>query len=438
MIYKIKPIKKLNGTVFLQGAKNSAMKHILASIFLKGKSTIHNIPDITSSTNLLEILKFLGAKYRFLNKNSVSIDTSGIKKPKLIPPEILFHSSAGIFLNTVIPSVFGYFEINDGGRTDSGGDQIGRTGVDVTSDFFKQINTKCTKHENITKYENLNNEPFVVDVKNSLGLSLGAVWAGLLRNGISKIINYSFQSESIDNINFLNKAGAKIIINQNEVIVAGGQKLHPVEYTNMYDKHDFVTFLVASLITESELFFKNIEYEKMQLSCIENALEQMKIKIKFNKKDNTCHLLENKIKDLKPLRIIAREFPDFVTEWQVLFSPLLALISGTSEVIEGYHMDRMKHWIELEKMGAKYEFFKDKNYPEKDGNPKAVKIFGVDKLTGAKLIAKDIRCAAMLILAGLKAEGDTTVIDKEDHIKRGYEDFAGRLKKLGANIRESE
>lgn len=158
----------------------------------------------------------------------------------------------------------------------------------------------------------------------------------------------------------------------------------------------------------------------------------MNIQIKFN--ENSCQI-DPQLRLIKPTNIYAGRHPDFGTEAQVLFSPLVTQIKGTTKIIDKVFQNRMRHWNLLANMGAKYKYFTDSLVPEdKNHNPRAVSVTGPTKLCGTEVDARDVRTGAALIIAGLIAEGQTTITNI-DHIQRGYENIVERLQSLGANIK---
>jgi UDP-N-acetylglucosamine 1-carboxyvinyltransferase len=146
---------------------------------------------------------------------------------------------------------------------------------------------------------------------------------------------------------------------------------------------------------------------------------------------DTFKLFQNNLSSLKPIDIIASSAPSFITEWQVLISPLLTQIKGFSSVAEMWYTDRLGHWEELKKMGANYTYLP--NRQNRENKPFVVRIDGGTKLKGSQVEAKDLRSGAALIIAGLIAEGETEITGVE-HIDRGYERLVERLSNVGAKL----
>jgi UDP-N-acetylglucosamine 1-carboxyvinyltransferase len=413
------------------------MKHIMETLLASGVYELSNIPNISSIHNLLKVIEIQGASYHWIDEHSVIIDTTKVQEPHIIPPDLYFHTSAAVSLNTGMTGRFGYFQVDTAGRNDSGGDQIGRVRPEFNSTAFSKIGIAIENTNELVTYKEMNKKPFTIDVKGSHGITAGFVRAALFKKGTSTIHNACIAPEILNNIEFLRAMGASVSIENTDIIIEGGKELHSANFTTMYDKNDFISFLIAALITESEITIHNVDYKKMGLEALEDAITQMNIKLSYDSTKKLCHVFKNKLIELKPIKIVAKEYPHFSSDWQPIFSSLLALIEGNSEVIEGYHLNRLRHWEELKKMGADYKFIQNPEYPEKDGNPRVVEINGVKQLTAATVNSKDVRGGAAMILAGLAVNGQTTVLDPEDHIIRGYEHLAERLNSLGAEIATS-
>lgn len=434
-VYKVNGPTILRGAVNLQGAKNSALKHIISPLLANDKFVLDNIPDITSVVSILEIVKLQGADVKQLTRNKISVDTSKLDGSQVISSDLFYHTSGGILFIPILASRFGKCEIIlDDLRKDTGGDQIGRT-MSWQESKLEEIGISKTIRKNRAIYSLASKNPFEYEIPGrAFSISVGAVYTALFRKGTSRIYNYCLAAEFDDIVLMLKSMGARITVKKDVILVRGNNRLDGVKYTNMHDKQDFVTFLSAALCTQSKIIIRNVEYEKMKLDCLDGFLKEAGIKLHYDKSAMTCEVIGDKIKDLKPVDLVAAEYPDFVTEWQVLLSPLLALIKGESTVVEGIFPDRMRHWKELSKFGARYEYYKVSGYPEIRQNPRAVKIQGPVSFKGANVQGKDVRAAAAMIISALAADGKSKIIDPDGNIDRGYEDLAHRLKKLGADI----
>lgn len=435
-LYTLHGPTTLSGSVTIQGAKNSAMKHVLMPLLTPGIFTLRNIPHITSITNLLQIVSLFGPKITWLDPHTTQIDSSLPLKQSVIPSDLFYHTSGAVFLIPILVNHFGICQIEfSKTRTDVGGDQIGRT-MDTYDQFLSRVGVTKTVTSDHWIYQSSNVDPFIEEINNfSFGSSIMSLMAALGRHGQSRLNKITNAANFSDTLRMLKVMGAKIESDGPNLIVTGNQSLHGVDFTNMGDQHDFATFVSAALTTGSSITIEGYDFDQMKLRPLVNFFDQIGLQnYQLNSQNHSFIVPATDIKSLRPVNIIAYDFPNFITEWQVLFSPLFALISGQSEIVEAWFFDRMRHWIELAKMGANYQYFTHPDYPEKDAAPRAVKVTGVNNLIGSSVDGKDLRSTAALIIAGLAAKGQTVITDPEDHLVRGYEDLIPRLVLLGADI----
>jgi len=434
--YTISGPSNLTGTVSVQGAKNSAMKHVLMPLLVSGLFTLKNMPHISSITNLLELVSLFGPTVKWLDSNTVQIDSTSSLKLATISSELFYHTSGAVFLIPILVNHFGQCKIEfSKTRNDTGGDQIGRT-MDVYDQFLLQIGVTKTVTSSHWVYQSSNTNSFNVDVKDSsFGLSVMLLIAALARHGQSRLNNITNAANFYDTLRILKLMGAKIDQDGSSLLITGSQSLHPVEFTNMGDQHDFATYVSLALTTQSSITINGYDFDQMKLQPLVDLFDQLGIQNhNLNNQSTSFVVPKIDIKKLQPVKIIAADFPKFITEWQVLFSPLFAQIPGQSQIVEGWFFDRMRHWFELAKMGAQYEYISVPEFPEKDSAPRAVNVTGINEFVGAKVLGKDLRSTACLIIAGLSARGQTQVSDPDDHLSRGYESFITNLSSLGANI----
>lgn len=425
----------LNGSVKVQGAKNSAMKHIFIPLISEGEYLLKNIPRIGSIDNHIRLIKAQGAKVKWMGKNSLKINSKYISKPGLISKDLLYYTSDANKLIPILALKYGKCIIEiDPERSDRGGDQIGSRRF---NDIFPTLNDLGIEH----KYKNPRHIIFTCTSYKafkynapipSFTISVLALFSALFKKGKSELSNYTKVKEFFDIIDFLLKAGAKIKILKDKIVIEGPTKLKNVSFTNMYDVHDLVTWISAGLSTNSKLKIIGCQYKKMGLDPLEKIFKEMNAKI--NLQSSIIDLIPQ-LDKLKPVKIIAGFYPDFVTEWQVLISPLLTQINGESHVVETLFSNRMQHWNEMAKMGTVFDYFKHPKYPESEGKPRAVKVIGPQQLFGAEVEASDVRTGAALIITSLIANRKTK-INNIEHILRGYEDIDKRLKFLGVNIKK--
>jgi len=429
---------KLKGKVKVQGAKNAAMKHVVIPLLTNDVFEIHNVPKIGTTKKLLELIKLQEAKIKWKRGNTITIDTHKITKGRKIPANIFFYTSGGVLTIPILASKYNKCTIEkDPKRSDYGGDQIGSRALDHIIKTLECLGIKYKETRKEHTFSRTSDRPFVYKIPvKSFSASVIATFCALFKEGTSKIITPTEEAEFDDILEFLKKAGAEIKSQGNQLIVKGGTKLKGIEYTTMNDRQDFATWVSAALTTNSEIEITNIDYKKMRLEQMNDVLNKMNISLYYSQ--DSC-LVPAQIEKIKPTKIFAGKYPDFQTEWQVLFSPLLTQIKGKSRVVEKIFPNRMQHWRELGELGAKYKFVKSAILPEyphtgpEKRPPNAVEVTGPVSLKGAKVEAQDVRGGAALIIAGLAAQGKTE-ISNIDHIERGYEDIVGRLRAVGADI----
>ncbi len=424
---------KLKGEVHVQGAKNSAMKLVLLPLLTNDRFVLKNIPQIGSIHNLLKIVQLQGASINWTDDHTVEIDTRKVKQPQTIPADLFYYTSAAVFFFPILASRFGKCRVEVvSKRQDTGGDQLGTRTFDRIFNDLNNMGFKITQRKNLIEVRLVSDKPFVYDVPvASFSSSVIAVICALFKDGQSRITNVSGEAEFDDMVNFLIAAGAKIKKHNDQLTIKGKSSLKGIKYENMPDRHDFVTWLSAALTTNSRLKITGVNYQKMKLDALDSVARQMGLALKFHKDE--C-VIRPQLKRLNPVSMIAGIYPEFITEWQVLFAPLLTQIKGTSRVVECVYENRLSHWEELKKMGAEVEYF---FYPNMQPNPRAVRIKGPQSLKGAKVDARDVRTGAALVIAGLASHG-TTTIENVDHIHRGYERLVERIQGLGGDIKYSD
>lgn len=420
---------KLKGKIKIQGAKNSAMKHVFIPLITEDLYTLKNIPKIGSIDNHLELMRLLGSDVNWLSQDTLTIDSRKISKPTLIPKNLMYYTSGASQIIPLITSKFGVCKIEiDSMRHDYGGDQIGsRNFADILT-TLKHCGITTTKKDSLLTFSLTSTAAFKFTVPNSsFTATILATFSALFKKGKSVIAKYTSVPEFADIVNYLIAAGAKIVKTPNLLTIYGPTNIKGISYTNMYDPHDLVTWIVASLSTNSKLTIEGVEYAKMKLDALEKTLMAMNVLIDLRSFTTT---IQPQLAKIKPVNISAGQYPMFTTEWQVLFSPLLTQIAGESTVVETFFANRMQHWNELKKMGVHVNFFEIPNHPQENNHPRAVSVTGPQQLSGTKVVALDVRTGAALVVAGLIANGKT-YITNIDNIERGYANIVERLTRLG-------
>ena len=408
------------------------MKHVLTPLLTDEECVIRNVPDISSCRKLAEIVTLHGGTVEWMGKNEVRIDAAAVRDAVEIPEELFFHTSGGVLAIPLLVNRTGKCIVeNKSGRGDTGGDQIGRP---FNLDLYPQVGISVDRSDGRIEFTNAGLSPFKYDAGGKFAPSVIALFSALGKKGRSEISNPIEVEEFGDTLGMLRAMGAEIRTVEGTLVVNGGKKLHGVEWDNLADKNDLVTWVAAALATESAVSITGIPFEKFKLAGLFGVMDRMGVNYRVDKKQGVLGVGQNALARLKPVEVVADLSLGFTSEWQVLLAPVWAQIPGESRVVDGIQPNRMWHWEDLGKLGAKYEYYKDARYPEVGGKRRAVKVKGGARIRGGEVRAGDLRSAAALMIAGMAGMGETKVIDAEDHIKRGYEDFPERAIALGAKV----
>ncbi len=406
--------KKLSGEISIQGSKNSILPILAATVLCQEKCILHNCPDILDVDFSIKILQYLGGKITRSN-SSLIVDMSSIKRcdiPNFLMKEM---RSSIIFLGAILSRV------NKAKLTLPGGCQLGPRPIDFHLRAFEKMGVEILTQEEILNCQakkGLTGEKIELPFP-SVGATENILLASVMSSGTTVIKNAAKEPEIVNLANFLNVCGAKIKgSGTSEIIVDGVEKLHGAEYTVIPDRIVAATFMSAVAITGGEALFKNVNHE--HLSGIIPAFEECGCKMDFCEKT----LSLKAPRELNPIKeIITGPYPDFPTDAQALLMAVTTVSCGKSLFVEKVFQQRYKHVNELLKLGADIKI---------DGKNAAVN--GVGSLHSAKLCATDLRGAASLVIAALKAEG-TSEISNLRHLDRGYEKLEENLRALGAKIK---
>ena len=413
--FVIKGGNVLKGDVVISGAKNSSLPIMAASLLTHGKTVLHNVPDVSDIRRMIELLRYIGAKIVF-NNGIVEIDASEIKTAKA-PYEIVNKMRASYY---VLGSLIG--RVGEAEISFPGGCAIGPRPIDLHIEGLKKVGVEIKiEHGYIkAKVNNLKGENLLLEGPKgpSVGATINVMFAAVVSKGITIINGAAVEPEVVDVANFLKKMGAKIEgLGTRTITIEGVRKLSPIEYTVIPDRIEAGTYLVAGAITGGEILLRNVIPEHL-LSVI-TSLQETGAEIEYN--DNTIKLKRKK--EIKPTNVSTSPYPGFPTDMQAQFMAYLTIAKGVSIIKENIFENRFMQALELSRMGASIKI---------EGNVAVIK--GVSSLTGAEVMASDLRASASLILAGLVADGET-VITRVYHIDRGYEKIEEKLRKLGVNIK---
>jgi UDP-N-acetylglucosamine 1-carboxyvinyltransferase len=404
----------LVGEVAIGGAKNAALGILAAAIMTDEDVYIENLPDVKDINVMLEAIKAIGASVERLDRHSVRINASSVKDV-LVDDEFIRKIRASYYF---IGALLGKYKSAEVALP--GGCNIGSRPIDLHLKGFKALGAEIDIESGRVKAHaiDLVAADIYLDTV-SVGATINIMMAASLAEGRTVIENAAKEPHIVDVANFLNSMGADIKGAGTDVIRINGVKsLHGSRYSIIPDQIEAGTFMCAAAITKGDITVKNIIPKHME--AISAKLMEMGCEVvEF---DDAIRVIAKN--DQKSTNIKTLPYPGFPTDMQPQITTALALATGSSLVVESIFENRFKYVDELARMGTNIKV---------EGN--TAMVIGVAKLRGAALKAPDLRAGAALVLAGLAAEGQTTVDDIK-YIKRGYEDFEGKLVSLGADIRE--
>ncbi len=412
--YVIKGGRPLRGTVEISGAKNAAVAIIPAAMLVDGVCRIENIPQISDVTMLLNILKRMGARVRTVDRHTMDIDCSNVKRARA-DFDIMTKIRASYYLIGALLGRFGEAVVAMPGGCNFGSvrpiDQHVKGFIALGAEVEVKNGLVVARAEN-----GLRGAEIYLDVA-SVGATINIMLAACFAEGVTRIENVAREPHIVDVANFLNAMGADIRgAGTNVIKIRGVKRLSGGSYALIPDQIEAGTYMAAVAGTGGSLVIKNIIPKHMD--CITGKLEEMGVSIE----EGEDQMLVTRTKPLRRINVKTLPYPGFPTDMQPQIATVLCLAHGTSTITEGVWDTRYKYVNELLKMGANITV---------DGR-KAI-IEGVDRLTGANVTAWDLRAGAAMVIAGLCAQG-VTEIEGVDYIERGYEDLVEKLRAVGADI----
>ena len=408
----IKGGRRLQGEVEISGAKNAAVAIIPAAILSDEPCVLENVPNISDVSISLRILYEMGADVKFIGKNTVRIDASGIKDP-VVPYEMAKHMRASYYFLGTFLGKFKRARV-----AMPGGCYLGDRPIDQHLKAFSTLGANCTLDHGMIdiQAETLLGSQIYFDMV-TVGATINTMLAAVKATGMTVIENAAKEPHIVDLANFLNSMGADIMGAGTDVIkIRGVKKLKGTTYAIIPDQIEAGTFMVAAAATKGDVLIKNVIPK--HLESITAKLE--KIGVNVEEFDDSIRMSVDG--PLVKTSIKTMPHPGFPTDMQPQISTLLCLAEGTSIVTESIFDNRFRYVDELRRMGADISV---------DGN--VAMIEGVNHLTGAPVKASDLRAGAALIIAVISTNG-TTEIEDIYHIERGYESFEEKLRSLGADI----
>ena len=405
---------RLEGEIRISGAKNAALPIIMGTLLVNEPVKICNIPHLNDITTTMELLGRMGVSITMDEKMSVEVDASTITK-HVAPYNLVKTMRASILVLGPLLARHGYAEVSL-----PGGCAIGSRPVNLHIHGLELMGANIVVENGYIKArcERLKGAKIVFDIITVTGTE-NLMMAATLADGITILENAAKEPEVVDLAHFLNAMGAKITgIGTDVITIEGVENLHGTTYRVLPDRIETGTFMVAAAVTGGRVKLKDTD--PTHLDAITVKLEEAGATITAGE---DWIEVDMRGKRAKATDIRTAPYPAFPTDMQAQFSVLNALAEGSSTITETVFENRFMHVQELERMGASFEV-----------NGNMAVCTGVEKLTGAPVMATDLRASASLVIAGLVAEGET-VVERIYHIDRGYECIEEKLQQLGAKIR---
>lgn len=409
---KVKQSLKLSGEISLFGAKNAVLVIMASLVLTSGKSRLKNVPASSDIFHMIKLLRALGAQVHFDPVQHVlDVDTTFINKWQ-VSPDIMQKMRASILVMGPLLARFGKADI-----ALPGGCIIGSRPIDYHMKNFAKMGVVIDLQGAYLKahVDHLIAKDLVLDYP-SVGATENLMMAAILVPGITRIINAALEPEVLDLIQVLQKMGANIVIEPPAtVVITGVSALHPIEHAIIPDRLEAGALLLAAAISGGSISIPNARADHMAVFLLK--LEQMGHTIDCSK-----GIRLTATQDPVAVSFKTGPYPSFPTDLQAPMMAALCVANGKSVIEETVYENRFHHIRELQKMGAVITV---------EGN--TATISGVDELFGTQVIATDIRGSCALALAGLVANGTTTMTGVT-HWQRCYDHFEKKLAQLGADI----
>lgn len=406
--------RPLRGTIKVSGAKNAALPILAATLLAPGEFTISNVPDLKDVRTIASLLEKIGARVEKTNASTYKVNTEGPLDYEA-PYELVKTMRASFMVAGPLLARLGRAKVSQ-----PGGCAIGERPVDQHLKGFSALGASIDishGYVNAAAGEGLRGAHITMDVVTVTGV-MNVMMAAALAKGRTVIENAAREPEVVALADFLNAMGARIEgAGTATIMVDGVEDLRPADTAIISDRIEAGTFMTAAAITGGDVTVSGIDpynvaalLDKLrEAGCV---IEEKGLDIRVTAPDV-----------IRPVNVNTAPFPGFPTDMQAQIMSLMTLADGASVIKESIFENRFMHVAELRRMGADIRV---------DGAIATVR--GVDKLSGAEVMATDLRASASLVIAGLAAEGETSVL-RVYHLDRGYEHIEEKLSSLGAVIR---
>ena len=404
----------LQGEVCIAGAKNAALPILAATLLADGAMTLGNIPHLRDITTTIELLRSMGADINADERMRIRVDNSTLAKFSA-PYELVRTMRASILVLGPLLARFGQAHVSL-----PGGCAIGSRPVNLHIDGLRAMGASVEVENGYIRAvaKRLKGTRLVMDVVTVTGTE-NLMMAAALADGETSLENAAREPEVVDLANCLNQMGAKISGAGTDLItIQGVERLSGIQYQVMSDRIETGTYLVAAAITRG-----SIRVHDTRPDLLDSVLQKLRDCGAEINTGKDWISLDMKGKRPRAVDVHTAPYPAFPTDMQAQFMALNAVAKGVGTITETVFENRFMHVQEMQRMGARIRL---------EGNTAICE--GVQRLTGAPVMATDLRASASLVLAALMANGET-VVDRIYHIDRGYENIEGKLVALGARIR---
>lgn len=404
----------LNGEIPISGAKNAALPILSATLLTDQSITIGNVPHLHDITTTMELLCRMGSQVTVDERMRIEIDNSNIEN-FFAPYDLVKTMRASILVLGPLLARYGKADVSL-----PGGCAIGSRPVNIHLQGLAAMGADITVEGGYIRAtaKRLKGAHHALDIVTVTGTE-NLMMAATLAEGITVIENAAREPEVTDLANCLNKMGAKVSgAGTDHIEIEGVETLHSTEYDILPDRIETGTYLVAAAMTGGKVRLRNTRADLLESVLVKLTEAGAKIEVEDNAITLDMHGEKPRAVDIH-----TSPFPGFPTDMQAQFTAMNSIAQGGGVITETVFENRFMHVHELQRMGADLKL---------EGNTTITQ--GVEQLTGAPVMATDLRASASLVLAGLVAEGDT-VVDRIYHIDRGYEMIEEKLSQLGADIR---
>jgi UDP-N-acetylglucosamine 1-carboxyvinyltransferase len=418
----VKGGNKISGTIEISGAKNATLPIMVASILTKGDLKLSNIPHVSDIAMMSTLLISLGIKFELkgMDENQgfqgkvITLNAQNLDN-LVASYELVSKMRASILILGAMLSRFGKARVSL-----PGGCAIGTRPVDLHLKALEKMGAQIEIDNGYVVAHGRLKGATIDFEKISVGATQNILMAACLADGQTIINNAAREPEIVDLANCLTKMGAKISgAGESQIKIQGVKELNGASHHIIGDRIEAGTYAIAAGMTDGDLIMKGVNSEL--LASFSGELKEAGVNIE-DVDQNSVRVTKSK-KEIQPVNITTKEHPGFPTDMQAQFMALMTIANGTSIVKENIFENRFMHILELVRMGAKIDH---------EGN--VATITGTADLSGAEVMATDLRASVSLVLAALVSKGDT-VINRLYHLERGYERLAEKLSSCGADVK---